>query len=208
MSCCTWLIQIGVKRRLSGRQNVYWNFNEFYFDIFEKVKEFNIMSYILRTDRSGTPDVLDKAGATASFLCAIHCAIMPIVVTLLPLVGLGFLAHDAVEWLLIGLSTLLGIVSLMMGFRAHRSYRALLVLGAGIGLLFLGRWTHPPVCTANHNHGTHVSHTHEESHGRGLSVTLLVLGGMTIAGAHLINRSLCRSCRACQALSVQQELSS
>lgn len=203
MNCCTWLIPTGVKRRLSGRQNVCWIFNEYYFDTFEKVKGFDIMSYILRTARSGTPDVLDRAGATASFLCAIHCALMPIAVTLLPLVGLGFLAHDAVEWLLIGLSASLGIISLMMGFRSHRSYHALVVLSVGLGLLCLGRLTHPPACSASHDHAAHVTHTHGASHGRGLSVTLLVLGGLTVAGAHLINRSLCRSCRSCQVHSVR-----
>ena len=33
--------------------------------------------------------VADRVGATASFLCAIHCALLPFVLTLLPLLGLG-----------------------------------------------------------------------------------------------------------------------
>jgi hypothetical protein len=156
------------------------------------------MSSSLETVPAGSPAALDRAGTTASFLCAIHCALMPVAVTILPVFGLGFIAHEAVEWMLIGLSASLGIISLMMGYRAHRSYHALLVLGMGVGLLCLGRLSHPPVCTANHDHATHITHSHEPAHGRGLSVTLLVLGGLTVAGAHMINRHLCHSCLSCK----------
>ena len=52
---------------------------------------------------------LDKAGATASLACAVHCALMPLVVTLLPLVGLGFLADERTEWALLGLSAPAGV---------------------------------------------------------------------------------------------------
>jgi hypothetical protein len=156
------------------------------------------MSSTLEMVQTGAPEALDNAGATASFLCAVHCALMPMAATVLPVIGLGFVAHEMVEWMLIGLSATLGIISLTLGFRAHRSLRALLVLGIGLGLLCMGRLTHPPVCSANHDHTAHVSHSHEQTHGRGLSVTLLVLGGLTVAGAHLINRSLCHTRLSCK----------
>lgn len=55
---------------------------------------------------------MDAGGATASLLCAIHCALMPILVTLLPLVGLGFLASETTEWVVVALSGVLGVSSL------------------------------------------------------------------------------------------------
>ena len=136
-----------------------------------------------KTDaRSGglSPDTagaaLDRVGATASFLCAIHCALMPLVVTLLPLAGLAFLADERVEWALITLSAVLGVSSICLGYRRHRSRWALIVLSVGLALLVLGRIIH-------------------ESSAEGiLGVALLVAGGLVIAASHVINRRLCNSC--------------
>ena len=41
--------------------------------------------------------VADRVGATASFLCAIHCAALPFVLALLPFIGLQFLADHRFE---------------------------------------------------------------------------------------------------------------
>ncbi|GAB4456491.1 MAG: hypothetical protein OHK0029_14550 [Armatimonadaceae bacterium] len=124
------------------------------------------------------PGSLDAFGAAASFLCAMHCALMPLVITLLPLVGLQFLAEGWVEWVLIGTAAVIGITSLCLGFREHRSRRALAVLAAGISLVVLGR----------------VSEQYEWGEW---GVPVLVLGGITIAGSHLLNRKLCNDCRSC-----------
>jgi hypothetical protein len=124
------------------------------------------------------PDVLDRVGATASLLCAIHCAALPLVVTLLPLVGLQFLAEEWVEWLLVGAAAAVGITSLCFGYREHRSRRALGVLGVGLTLIFLGRIL-------------------EKQDWPAWGVPILVLGGVTVAGAHVFNQILCRACRSC-----------
>lgn len=121
---------------------------------------------------------LDKVGATASLVCAIHCAVMPILVTLLPLVGLSFLANQWAEWVLVGCSAVLGVSSLCLGYREHKSRRALAVLSGGIALLVLGRIM-------------------EQSHGGVWGVVIVVLGGVTVASAHFVNRRLCQSCDRC-----------
>lgn len=118
---------------------------------------------------------LDKAGAAASFLCAIHCAIMPFVITALPLLGLGFLASEPVEWGLLAASGVLGTLSLCVGFREHRRRRVFGLLGIALALLVAGRMMH-----------------HHD-----FSWVIMVLGGLTMMGAHLVNRLLCRSCRVC-----------
>jgi hypothetical protein len=123
--------------------------------------------------------ILDTAGATTSLLCAIHCAVLPLVVTLLPLVGLSFLADERTEWVLLGLSALLGVTSLCLGYRAHRRRRALVVLSIGLALLALGRMS-------------------EEREIETFGVPLIVTGGLIVAGAHWINHRLCRACRVCQ----------
>ena len=121
---------------------------------------------------------LDKAGATASFLCAIHCALMPFVVTMLPLLGLSFLASEPVEWALLLSSATLGTLSLCAGFKQHRSRRAFAVLGIALALLVAGRMFH-------------------EHHLGWWGPVFMVLGGLTMMGAHGFNQWLCRSCRKC-----------
>ncbi|HEX8463669.1 MAG TPA: MerC domain-containing protein, partial [Abditibacterium sp.] len=85
---------------------------------------------------------LDKAGATASFVCALHCAIMPFLITVLPLVGLGFLSSEPVEWGLLAASGALGTLSLCVGYREHRRRQVFAVLALALALLSAGRIFH------------------------------------------------------------------
>lgn len=103
---------------------------------------------------------------------------MPLFITVLPLVGLSFLASEPVEWALFGASALLGVSSLCLGYREHGERRALLILAVGLSLLALGR----------------VSETREWG---AWGVPVLVMGGGIVALSHLFNGWLCRSCRAC-----------
>ncbi len=121
---------------------------------------------------------LDRAGATASFLCAIHCALMPLVVALLPLLGLSFLASEPVEWALLAASATLGSWSLCLGFRQHRSRRVFMVLAVALALLLAGRMFH-------------------EHHFGAWGPILMVLGGLTMMSAHLLNHRLCHACKKC-----------
>jgi len=121
---------------------------------------------------------LDRAGATASFLCAIHCALMPFIITMLPLLGLSFLASEPVEWTLLLSSATLGTLSLCAGFREHRSRRVFAMLGMALALLVAGRIFH-------------------ERHVGWLGPIFMVMGGFSMMGAHLLNQMLCRSCRKC-----------
>ncbi len=121
---------------------------------------------------------LDTAGAAASFLCAVHCAVMPFILTLLPLIGLSFLASEPVEWGLLALSALLGVSSLCFGYRRHRRGNALAFLAVGLALLAGG-------------HGI------EARGAEAWGTCLVVAGGLTIAFSHQINHRLCRACRTC-----------
>ena len=115
---------------------------------------------------------------TASLICAVHCAAMPLIITLLPLIGLSFLANEWVEWTLIGISAALGVSSLCLGYRQHRSRRALAILSVGLALIVIGHIAEKRITSA-------------------YGVSLLVLGGCTVASAHWVNRRLCSSCQRC-----------
>ena len=103
---------------------------------------------------------------------------MPLVITLLPLLGLSFLASEPVEWALLLASATLGSFSLCLGFRQHRSRRVFAVLGVALALLVAGRLFH-------------------EHHLGAWGPILMVLGGLTMMGAHLLNHRLCRACHCC-----------
>src|SRR5262245_55807031 len=71
-------------------------------------------------------------GAAASLACAVHCAAMPLLLSLLPLVGLSCLAKEQTEWALICLSLGLGSLSLLPSYaRKHRRLRPLLLFAFG-----------------------------------------------------------------------------
>ncbi len=145
------------------------------------------MLNFVRTDDAGSQiasptESLDKAGAAASFLCAVHCALMPFLITVLPLVGLGFLASEPVEWGLLAASGVLGTLSLCLGFREHKQRRVFAVLGVALAFLVAGRIFHERF----HDHPLEL-----------WGIAFMVLGGLTMMGAHIFNRMLCRSCRVC-----------
>jgi len=80
----------------------------------------------------------DRFGATASFLCALHCAALPLLMAVLPALGLGFLANHEFERAFIAFASVLALASLAIGFRRHRRVRAFWFLVPGVMLLLLG----------------------------------------------------------------------
>ncbi len=121
---------------------------------------------------------LDFLGALASTACAVHCLLTPVVIALLPLLGASFWAAPWLENSVVVLAIVLGLTSLLHGYSHHRQFRALGLLLGGIVLLVIGRWG--------------IGHT-----AQFWETTLVVLGGIAVAGAHLINRRLCQVCDTC-----------
>ena len=101
---------------------------------------------------------------------------MPLLVTFLPLIGLGFLVSEPAELVIIGVVVVLALGSVVWGVRFHRRWRAFLVLVVGIAF----------ITTA------HIS-------AEGIyEVILHSSGGILLASAHLVNRHLCKTCPACE----------
>jgi hypothetical protein len=121
---------------------------------------------------------LDWLGAAASLACAVHCAAMPLLIGLLPLVGLGFLAEEPAELALVGLSIGVGSLSLIPSYaRKHRHWRPLLLFAFGASLIIIVRLF--------------------AEEGSRLEAPVMALGALLIACAHMINRRLCRKCADC-----------
>ena len=110
----------------------------------------------------------DRVGATASFLCAVHCALLPFVIALLPLIGLGFLADHRFERIFVACAAALASVAIVTAWRRHRKLHALFLLIPGIALLLAGIII---------DIGRH----------EWLHTALVVCGGVLVASAHTVN---------------------
>jgi hypothetical protein len=105
-----------------------------------------VCSYICIMKAAKHSSKLDSIGMTASMLCAIHCAIVPLLITTLPLIGLGFLANPLIEWSMIILALCIGIYAIGLSYvRTHHRPLPMLLLIIGfiiiaIGHLFISGW--------------------------------------------------------------------
>lgn len=121
---------------------------------------------------------VDNIGACLSFACAVHCMAAPLLITVLSLMGLGFILAESAELVMVVSAGGIAVGSLTWGFRHHRKWCVFLILGGALMLIFIARLG--------------VSENAE--------VIFMVLGGLLLAGAHLVNRHLCRTCQHCKTL--------
>ena len=115
---------------------------------------------------------VDSLGSAGAFLCAVHCALLPFALVLLPVVGFGILASPGFERGFVLFATALAVASLWNGHRRHRRYRAMALLAPGL----LALWS-----------GILVPAIHDVAlvHAAAMSI-----GGTLVAMAHLVNLRL------------------
>lgn len=78
----------------------------------------------------------DILGISASILCAIHCAILPLLLVSLPVLGVNIIHNAAFEYGMIFLAFLVGSLALLHGFRHHHRHPGpWLLFTAGLLLL-------------------------------------------------------------------------
>jgi hypothetical protein len=120
-----------------------------------------------------TTSKLDNVGMTASVLCAIHCAVVPLLITTLPLIGLGFLANPWFEWGMITFALLVGFYAIGSSyFRVHHKMLPMGLMVAGFliiigGHLFIKTWQ---------------------------EAIIVPMGGLLIATAHFFNFRYAGAC--------------
>jgi hypothetical protein len=105
-----------------------------------------ICYYICSMKRAKSNSKLDNVGMTASVLCAVHCAVVPLLLTSLPLFGLGFLANPWLEWSMIIFALFIGFYAIGSSyFNIHRKLLPMCLLIIGfliiiVGHLFITSW--------------------------------------------------------------------
>ena len=111
----------------------------------------------------------DAFGIAASVACAIHCAVLPLILSSLPLFGINIIENQGFELIMIALAFIVGVYSLYHGRKKHHhSYYPMLLFAAGISLLFIKS----------------ILHSH--------SLMLLLPAVSLVVIAHYLNYKLCR----------------
>ena len=82
--------------------------------------------------------LLDRLGATGSLLCALHCALLPLLIALLPSLGVSAWLGEGFEQVFVLFATLFGLAVLAWSYRRHRAMRALALLVPGLAVLWVG----------------------------------------------------------------------
>ena len=82
--------------------------------------------------------LFDRLGATGALLCAIHCALLPVLIALLPSLGISAALAPSLEVGFVLFATLFGLAVLVSSYRRHRAVRALGLLIPGLLVLWVG----------------------------------------------------------------------
>jgi MerC mercury resistance protein len=85
----------------------------------------------------------DALGISASIACAIHCALLPLIFSSLPIFGINIINNEAFEYFMILMAAVIGWYSLTHGFKRHHHKRLPLSLFMmGIAMLFIKQAWH------------------------------------------------------------------
>ena len=123
---------------------------------------------------------LDKLGAYASAVCAVHCLITGVALGLLSVVGLGFLGSPSAELGFFLTTVTIGTIAMIHGRRKHHSVIPALVFVCGLGCLLVSHF--------GFGHGHDVS-------DRSVGGTFLnVVGGVSLVLFHILNQRLQHQC--------------
>jgi hypothetical protein len=90
----------------------------------------------------------DYVGVGLSILCAIHCAVTPLLLAALPTWGLSWLADEGVHQWLAGGALAIGGLAFWPGYRRHRRLIVPGLAFAALGLLTFGAFAAPDDCCA------------------------------------------------------------
>ena len=103
---------------------------------------------------------VDKIGALASSLCAIHCALCALLPAAFGAIGLGFLMGHEAEWAFTLFAIAFAGGALALGWRRHRSRAVVAVLLLGIVGLLASRAIE--MGSGHHDHHGHGERHHQE----------------------------------------------
>lgn len=129
--------------------------------------------------KAGSRTLWDKVGATASAICAVHCALNGVALGLMSSLGLGFFSNPWLDVAFIGIALSVGLIALVHGIRKHGSWgpSSLYALGS---LAVISVHAHLLEDLMHHEHHQHSAWT----------TALSVMAGLCFVGFHVWNLRL------------------
>lgn len=144
---------------------------------------------------------LDRVGMIASTACAIHCAAVPMLLGVLPVIGLGFLAKEWFEWMMVGIAAVVGLTAMWRGHKKHHHHRPVCFFISGLVILLVALIFWQCNCSLP-KRWVFDTQTKQMVLIQIGSVSpwraiLMALGGLCVAASHFMNARLCKSCEPC-----------
>ena len=119
----------------------------------------------------------DRVGMWLSYICALHCALMPLVIGYVAVNGVGRIAVESTEWAIIGCSLGIGLFRLFYSyFKEHRQLEPVMFFLVGVSLILIAKSV--------------FFVTPEQMEPVGM-----VAGGLLIGTAHFRNQAKTKCCR-------------
>src|SRR4051794_21137262 len=85
----------------------------------------------------------DIMGIVTSIACAIHCVLLPVLVSSLPIFGINVIHNTVFEWGMIAIAFIVGSYALVHGYaKHHRSLVPVFIFAAGFMFLALKQFFH------------------------------------------------------------------
>lgn len=129
---------------------------------------------------------LDKVGAVAGTICAVHCLLTGVAIGLLSVAGLQILGSTAAEVTFLSIATLIGLVAIVHGHKKHHSIVPALIFVLALVFIVVGHFV------VQHAHGE-VGHAQWDL-DQIVSTTSSVLGGLCLVLFHYVNQRMQQKC--------------
>lgn len=116
---------------------------------------------------------LDLFGFSISIFCAIHCAAIPLLLTVSTWSGLQIVDHPSIELIVLCASTVFAFLSILPSYlKIHRKLNVIVLISIGFILIGLSRLNVMEVW----------------------EIFLTSAGAALVASAHILNWRLCKNC--------------
>ena len=121
----------------------------------------------------------DKAAIGLSLACALHCLMVPLLMTMFPPTMLLGLQDERIHLALLTFIIPISVFTLTLGCRLHRSFSVVALGTTGVGILIFS-------ALLGHEVGGHT-----------LETVGTIMGSGIVAGSHILNFKFCRAAHAC-----------
>ncbi len=125
------------------------------------------------------PRAMDALGISASVLCAVHCAALPVLLAVFPSLPFASSCDDGTfHQVMAALVAGLGLTAFLSGYRRHRRLPLLLLASLGLAAIFVGAFAHELL----------------PFHSHAIETGITLFGSLTLVSAHILNLRFCRNC--------------